>query len=724
MANRYWVGGSGTWNASSTTNWSTSSGGASGASAPNTGDAAIFDANSNTGTNDFTVTLSGSPACLTLNTTGIDPATAMTVAGTGNLTVAGTVFTLTNKVVWSATGNLTFSVGASTLNITTAGVSIDSPVILGGSSNSSTYNFVDAFTSTKLMQLNRGVITTTGSNKNITVLRFTVNTGTGTRTVNAGTGTFALTGNNATVLTVGDATFTSPSALSLTYSGSTGTRTIDASASGNTKTIGINVTDGSDTIVFTTGASITAIKSLDFTGFSGTLTNSQIEINGNLVVSTGMTLGSGTSIVSFNTNSLSITSNGKTFDFPVEFGGTGTITITLNDSLTIASSRTLTINNQSITLALGASNLTTGALVTVGTPSSRSVTNTSGKIILTGNARTILDTKALTFTGIVVESNYSGSTGTRTISCDTGNPQLKITAGSDIVTISASSNFDGIDFTGFSGNFTISGGNTTLINNLVLSSTMTTGTGSGNNIYFSTNSMSITSNGVTIGYPIAVLSSANLTLNDNLKTTQSLTLTAGTLNANDKNVEILNFISSNSNTRTLALGSGTWTITGDSAGSVTNVWNTVTITNLTITGTAIISMTSASAKQFGGGGASWPTLNQGGAGTLTITGANTFTTLSNTYSPATIIFPASTTTTVTNFNINGTGGNLVVLNSSTAGTRATLSKASGSVSAQYLNIKDINATGGASWTALNSTNSGNNLGWVFAVPGFFFFFGV
>lgn len=30
MANRYWVGGSGTWNASNTTNWSTASGGAGG----------------------------------------------------------------------------------------------------------------------------------------------------------------------------------------------------------------------------------------------------------------------------------------------------------------------------------------------------------------------------------------------------------------------------------------------------------------------------------------------------------------------------------------------------------------------------------------------------------------------------------------------------------------------------------------------------------------------
>ena len=50
MAVRYWVGGSGTWDASSTTNWSASSGGASGASAPTSADDVIFDTNSGSGT--------------------------------------------------------------------------------------------------------------------------------------------------------------------------------------------------------------------------------------------------------------------------------------------------------------------------------------------------------------------------------------------------------------------------------------------------------------------------------------------------------------------------------------------------------------------------------------------------------------------------------------------------------------------------------------------------
>ena len=49
MAARFWVGGAGTWNASNTTNWSATSGGAAGASAPTSADTVTFDALSGSG---------------------------------------------------------------------------------------------------------------------------------------------------------------------------------------------------------------------------------------------------------------------------------------------------------------------------------------------------------------------------------------------------------------------------------------------------------------------------------------------------------------------------------------------------------------------------------------------------------------------------------------------------------------------------------------------------
>jgi uncharacterized Zn-binding protein involved in type VI secretion len=129
-------------------------------------------------------------------------------------------------------------------------------------------------------------------------------------------------------------------------------------------------------------------------------------------------------------------------------------------------------------------------------------------------------------------------------------------------------------------------------------------------------------------------------------------------------------------------------------------------------------MTSASAKTFVGGSFTYNcTLNQGGAGTLTITGANTFNDITNTNATANqITFPASTTTTVNAFTLSGSLGNLVSIRSSSSGTRFTLSKSSGAVSVSYVDIQDSNATGGATWQAFTSNgnvDSGNNLGWSF-----------
>jgi len=93
MANRYWVGGSGTWNTTSTANWSTTTGGASGASAPGAADVALFDANSGTGTVTLgeTVTLlrctwsgytgSFQPSTFQINIVG-DGATSLWTGGT------------------------------------------------------------------------------------------------------------------------------------------------------------------------------------------------------------------------------------------------------------------------------------------------------------------------------------------------------------------------------------------------------------------------------------------------------------------------------------------------------------------------------------------------------------------------------------------------------------------------------------------------------------------
>jgi hypothetical protein len=72
------------------------------------------------------------------------------------------------------------------------------------------------------------------------------------------------------------------------------------------------------------------------------------------------------------------------------------------------------------------------------------------------------------------------------------------------------------------------------------------------------------------------------------------------------------------------------------------------------------------------------------------------------------------TSTVGSLTTSGT--NQKFLQSTLAGTQATLSQVTGIVSTGYLTIKDINATGGATFNAytINSNvNAGNNLGWDF-----------
>ncbi len=91
MAIRYWVGGSGTWNSTSTSNWSATSGGASGASVPTINDLVIFDAGSDAG-GIFTVTMANSPrVCSGFTASSLDFAMILAGVGVGLTLGAGSV---------------------------------------------------------------------------------------------------------------------------------------------------------------------------------------------------------------------------------------------------------------------------------------------------------------------------------------------------------------------------------------------------------------------------------------------------------------------------------------------------------------------------------------------------------------------------------------------------------------------------------------------------------
>ena len=80
-------------------------------------------------------------------------------------------------------------------------------------------------------------------------------------------------------------------------------------------------------------------------------------------------------------------------------------------------------------------------------------------------------------------------------------------------------------------------------------------------------------------------------------------------------------------------------------------------------------------------------------------------------SPITI--EAGTTITTDEIVMVGTSEEPILLSSSKAGDAGTLSQASGTIEAEFLEIKDNVATGGATFNAYSSVNLGNTSGWTF-----------
>ena len=202
-------------------------------------------------------------------------------------------------------------------------------------------------------------------------------------------------------------------------------------------------------------------------------------------------------------------------------------------------------------------------------------------------------------------------------------------------------------------------------------------------------------------------------------TCPSLRLQNGTLNLAGYTTSHSLRMQTETGTKNLTFNGGTVFCTGTSATAFNNAVPTG-FTTTAGTGTGTISMTAATAKTFVGGGSTFNcTLNQGGAGALTITGSNTFSNITNTRkstSAASILFTAGTTNTFADWNASGESTRLLTIGSVTAASH-TLSKASGTVSADFLSISRSTATGGAGWYAGgNSTDGGNNSGWIFTAP--------
>jgi hypothetical protein len=213
MADRYWVGGNGTWNGTNTTNWSTTSGGPGGASVPTALDAVFF--NTSSGTSGNTVTVATvNPTCFSLSQTSGSPGingngttiyigdSAGRGAGSGTVTTAGSFFsfgsinlygntvapassisiTSTNSSgfltldggLFNLTSNLSsnnlrvFLVDNASLDLTSRTITVDIISVASGGS----LNLTGASVTTQTWTLNSGVTANTNAMTSLTIPMF------------------------------------------------------------------------------------------------------------------------------------------------------------------------------------------------------------------------------------------------------------------------------------------------------------------------------------------------------------------------------------------------------------------------------------------------------------------------------------------------------------------------------------------------------------------------
>jgi len=275
MADRYWVAG-GTGNYNSTTNWSVTSGGASGASVPSVSDNVFFDASSGVGT----ATINVASFCANLNLTGF----AGTLAFTNNLSTTGTVNLGSGTYTVSGTAALRFQTATT---ITSNGSSWGGNIIFA---SNGTFTLADNLTVLGNLTFENFSPTINGNTLNIggNLTYSSASNISGTTLFNFnGTGTWSHTTigriqNNVTINTSGTLTLGTTiryDTCTLTYTAGTVTTTgstlnVAAATTFNTSGMSwnnITITSGTQTLnsLLSANGTMTLSNSIIFAGAAG-----------------------------------------------------------------------------------------------------------------------------------------------------------------------------------------------------------------------------------------------------------------------------------------------------------------------------------------------------------------------------------------------------------------------------------------------------------------------
>lgn len=374
-------------------------------------------------------------------------------------------------------------------------------------------------------------------------------------------------------------------------------------------TVGASVPTAADSVFFNTPYAQTvtltgALLCLDFTVSAGPVTftsTGTVTSSGSMSLVTG-TVWSATGTITFNaTTAKTITTAGITINSSMTLNGIGG-SWQLQDALNMPSGRTFTLTNG--TLDLNNKTLTAGLFSSTNSNARTIAFGASGVItvIATGTIWNTAIATNLTVTGTPTVNVSNNSATTATIAAgvvsEANSISFNITVGTYTLSFLATANHAArnVNFTGFAGTW---GANSTgiIYGNLTLSTGMTITGSSANAITFGATSgtKTITTNGKGITFPLTFNGAGGAwQLQDNLSVTNvnvTVTLTAGTLNLNDKILSCAFFASSNANTRNISFGT-IGNITVNASGGT--VWNTTTTTGLTVTGTPLVKITNSS----------------------------------------------------------------------------------------------------------------------------------
>ena len=661
MALRYWVGGTAAWDGTAGTKWALTSGGAGGQAVPTSADDVFF-TNLSTGTCTIST---GNTGAKSITCTGF----VGTLAGTAAISISGSV-TLATGMTITYTGILSI---IATATFTSVGKTFTGNITINGSGITVTLG--DALTMTnRTLTLTQGIFTT--SNFAVAMSTFS-SSNTNTRTINLGSSTvtlssdFLLTGTNCTV-NAGTSTilFTSQTTFqgagktwnNISFTGNAVNNTVSGANTINTFSITAPSTDQIGTVNFDATQTITTMIC------SGATVTRRIMLRSNILgTARTLTVTTWTTVSDVDFRDITLT-NTKS---PTRGGDCGG-----NTNITFPAAKTVYWN---LTGTRGWE-ATAWAASSGGTPA-------------INNFPLAQDTAVFDNAGVVgiVQLYYSYNICNVNMSSRTSAMTFDLQANVNVY-----------------GNWS-NGSGVTLNGSLYV-------------MFFTGRSTQIiTSNSKIFPWGIRVNSVAStVQLADALTTSYDgpSQLLSGILNLNGFTFTVSSALSTFTSpntftplTRNITFNGGTLLIAGTDFN-----YTSTNFTTTAGTGVGTISLTLATAKIFGGSGGIFNcTLNQGGAGVLSITGANTFLNISNTYSAtgATTI-TLSSNQILSDFTATGTVGKVLTLNSSVAGTARTLTKTSGTVAVNYLSIQDSTATGGAAWYAgANSTNVSNNTGWIF-----------